>query len=59
MPTAAVIQIEAAVAARYRQALFEEDARPKKTDAGHDALRHAGRIGPDGVILHETLTVPR
>src|ERR1700731_4629438 len=60
MPMAAVTQIEAAVdrTPTVRPSLKTTPA-PKKTDAGHDALRHAGRIGPDGVILHETLTVPR
>src|SRR5258705_2056909 len=37
--------------ATYRQTLFEDDPRAKQADARHDGLRHAGRIGPNGVML--------
>jgi hypothetical protein len=48
MPIAAVTQIEAADG----QSLFENNAGAEKSDACHDALRHARGIGADGVGRH-------
>ena len=53
MPIAAVIQIgRSGRQTSDRQAFLEDHARPEEPDAGHDALRHTGRVGPDGVERH-------